>query len=282
MRPLIVLWLNRHGLPGWLTPNYFVLAGFSSLIACWAVLRLCERDRDDVGAEARTLLVAYLGALLGGYVLEILRSIPAAIVAGSVRPLLQSGRAAYGGLLLGALGAALYRLRIHKPLGPFFDRVAPCLGLIYFAVRGGCFLAGCDYGVPTALPIGVRYPPGSLAALEHAVRGWVPAGAPSLPTHPTQLYEGAVALVASLAALFVFRRGARDGSAFLTWLALYGVGRFGIEFLRGDATRGFLGGWSSAQYISFGLLVLVGLVGVLRLRRLRPHLQDERQGDAAP
>ncbi len=264
MRPLLVLWLGQHGLPPWLAPSYFVLVGISALVACIVVLRLAQEDGADLKIEARTLLFAYVGALLGGYVFEAVRAIPEGLASGSFAPLLRAGRAAYGGLLMATGCAALYRLHHRAPLGPFFDRSSLLLGIIYLAVRGGCFLAGCDYGIPTALPLGVRYPPGTLAAMEHAARGFVPYSAPSLPTHPTQLYEGFWALLASAVAAFLFRRGARDGSVFAVWVALYSVGRFLIEFLRGDKTRGLYQGLSSAQYVSMGLCLLVALFFLYR------------------
>src|SRR6185369_12701012 len=103
----------------------------------------------------------------------------------------------------------------------------------------GCFLAGCDYGQPTSSVLGVRFPRGSLAALDHARRGFVPAGAPSLPVHPTQLYEAAIGLVAAaLATLSLRTTSRRDGRAFATFLALYALGRFLLEWMRGDEERG--------------------------------------------
>lgn len=260
MRPLLVLWLQRHGLPGFLAPNYFILVGISTLIACAIVMRHARKDGADPHIETRTLIVAYLGALVGGYVLEGLRAVPASIAAHSLKPILSAGRAAYGGLLMATLGAALYRFHVRAPLGPFFDRVSLVLGIVYLAVRGGCFLAGCDYGSPTASELGVRFPPRSLAAIDHASRGFVPLGAPSLPVHPTQLYEGGMAVVASLVAYLVFRGGHRDGRAFAVWAVMYSIGRFCIEFLRGDVTRGLYLGLSSAQYISLTICVAVAVL----------------------
>ena len=67
---------------------------------------------------------------------------------------------------------------------------APGTGLTFALVRTGCFIAGCDYGLPTAHACGVRFPPGSLAALDHARRGFVPPGAPGslcTPRNSTKL-----------------------------------------------------------------------------------------------
>ena len=142
---------------------------------------------------------------------------------------------------------------MRQPIAPFFDRIAVGAGLTFALVRTGCFLSGCDYGRPTASIWGVRFPPGSLAAIDHLRRGFVPAGAPSLPVHPTQLYEAAVGLVAGLAAAFPIARGRRDGTAFATFLSIYAAGRFAIELLRGDQDRGAALGLSTAQWVSVSI-----------------------------
>ncbi|MEO7327001.1 MAG: prolipoprotein diacylglyceryl transferase family protein [Minicystis sp.] len=257
MRPVFVAWLLRHGLPGWITPDYVVLVGVAGLLGAMVALRLAEQDKAFLPFQARALALGYVAALFGGYVLEALRALPAALAQGSWMPILGAGRAAYGGLLFGLLAPLLY-LRLHKqPLAPFLDRITPLLGITFACVRTGCFLAGCDYGRPTASWLGLRFPPGSPAAVDHADLGWVRAGAPSLPVHATQLYEAALGLLATALAYTYLRRGARDGRAFATWIATYAIGRFALELIRGDGSRGIYGGLSSAQYISMALVVAV-------------------------
>ena len=202
MRPVVVAWMVRNGLPDWLLPNYWELAAIAALIGSIIALRIAVWDRASVAHTARAIACAYVGALVGGYLFEAVRAIPAAVLACSWLPVLHPGRAAYGGLICAIGAAALYLRRAKEPVAPFLDRVAIGAGITFALVRTGCFLAGCDYGLPTSLPWGVRFPHGSLAALDHARRGFVPHGAASLPVHPTQLYEAAVGLVgAALAAV---------------------------------------------------------------------------------
>jgi prolipoprotein diacylglyceryltransferase len=268
MRRALVQWLEAHGLPGWLAPGYFLMVALASLLGAAISLRLARRDGADERLEARALLGAYLGALAGGYVIEGLRALPTALANGSVEPLTHIGRAAYGGFLGGALGAFLVLWQSRASVWPFLDRAVPLLGLCYGFVRTGCFLAGCDYGRITSGALGVRVPAGSPAALEHASLGWVPRGAPSLPVHPTQLYEAAVGIVACLIAMRFVLRGPRDGRAFATWTAVYAVGRFFVEFLRGDGSRGVYAGLGSAQWVSIVLLAVIALA-CLRAWRAR-------------
>ncbi|WP_437816497.1 prolipoprotein diacylglyceryl transferase [Sorangium sp. So ce1078] len=268
MNGAVMLWLERHGLPPWLSPTYAVMVAIAGLLGSMAFFWLVRRDRGDVGVEGRALLGGYIAALLGGYVFEALRAAPEALARGAWGPVIHAGRAAYGGLIAGVVVAGLLLLRRGAPVLPFLDRLVPGLGITYACVRTGCFLAGCDYGRVTAGALGVRFPAGSPAAADHAAAGWVPLGAPSLPVHPTQLYEAALGAVASAIAALWLVRGHRDGRAFGTWLALYAAGRFFIELLRGDAGRGVYGGLSTGQLVSLALLL--GLAAaVLRARRAR-------------
>jgi phosphatidylglycerol:prolipoprotein diacylglycerol transferase len=264
MRPLLVAWLALHGLPSWLAPDYFQLASIATLVGSALALHLAARDGASRRHTAYAIASAYVGALCGGYLFEALRAVPAAVAAGSFRPILHPGRAAYGGLLFAIGSAALYLRRAGQPLAPFFDRVAIGVGLTFALVRTGCFLAGCDYGLPTAHAWGVRFPPGSLAALDHARRGFVPRGASSLPVHPTQLYEVAVGLLAALFSAIPVLRGRRDGRAFATFLVTYAVGRFAIELFRGDQDRGQVLGLSTAQWVSIAIVAALFAVWASR------------------
>lgn len=259
MRPVVIAWLAAHGLPGWLSPDYVTTVGVCSLLGAWLVLRLAAQDGARVHIQARALLIAYGAAMLGGYVFEWIRAIPEALAHRSLAPLLFAGRAAYGGLIFGFLAPVLWLRWRKEPVAPFLDRATIPTGIAYGAVRVGCFLEGCDFGRPTASWLGVRFPAGSLAAEAHLHAGWIPAGAPSLPVHPTELYESALGLVAMLLALIPIRRGFRNGTAFAVWVTTYASGRFLIELLRGDVDRGVYGALSTAQWVSVILLAGVAL-----------------------
>jgi phosphatidylglycerol:prolipoprotein diacylglycerol transferase len=258
MRSIVADWLLAIGLPGWLAPDYAVMTGIAAFVGPYIAIRAAKREGSDPSIDARALAIAYVGGIFGGYLYEWIRVAPDAIAAWSFAPLLAVGRAAYGALIFGTLFAILYVRRRGASIPAFLDRVALGLGVVYALVRTGCFLSGCDYGVPTASFFGVRYPADSLAAADHAMRGLVPDGSMSLPVHPTQLYEGAGALAASGVAWWVRRRQAPAGVAFAVWLALYGIARGLVEMVRGDVTRGAYLGISTAQWTS--IVIVAGVV----------------------
>lgn len=278
-------WLGRHGMPAWLVPEYFQLTAIAAILASAITLWLSSRDRTTATHTRSALACAYLGALVGGYLFEALLAVPAAVASGSWRAVLHSGRASYGGLIFGACAAGLYLWRARQPLAPFLDRIAVGAGVGFALVRVGCFVAGCDYGVPSSLPWAVRFPSGSLAALDHARRGFIPLGAASLPVHPTQIYESALGVLGAVAAAACLARGRRDGAAFTTFVTLYAVGRFAIEFLRGDPHRGHVLGLSTAQWISVALVVAVSartkIFHANRLKRAIDLLSPAPTGTAA-
>ena len=90
---------------------------------------------------------------------------------------------------------------------------------------------------------------------------------PSLPVHPTQLYEAAASLaIAVFLTLYLHSRKKYDGQIFLAFMALYAGARFLIEFLRDD-DRGAILGLSTSQRIG---VVLIGLGAYLHTRLSKP------------
>jgi phosphatidylglycerol:prolipoprotein diacylglycerol transferase len=133
--------------------------------------------------------------------------------------------------------AALRRVKLLQ----LADCVAPALALFLFIARVGCFMAGCGYGRPTGHAWGVKYTNGLALA-------WY--GTPlGIPLHPTQLYECALAAVIFVFLVLLRNKPWHEGAQFSASAAVYSVGRFLIEFLRGDAERGFLGPLSDPQWL---------------------------------
>ena len=165
------------------------------------------------------------------------------------------GKSLYGGLLAGGIAAGLYFHVRKLPVLAYADASMPALALGYAVGRIGCFLNGDDYGTLTSVPWAVVYPPGTEAYHAHLAHGWISAGDPwSLAIHPVQLYASFL----GLALFFVLakQRSAPSGSRFCAYLVLYGIGRFCMEYLRGDF-RAVLGPFSLPQLFSVAF-VLVG------------------------
>jgi phosphatidylglycerol---prolipoprotein diacylglyceryl transferase len=129
------------------------------------------------------------------------------------------------------------------------DCFAPSLALGVCLARIGCFLSGCDYGKPTDLPWGVVFTNPLTAQLASTPLG--------VRLHPSQLYESLLGLSTFIVLICLSRRERRPGALILTFISCYAVGRFFIEFSRGDLDRLFWGPFSTSQWLSAALLLLV-------------------------
>ncbi len=186
----------------------------------------------------------------------------------------RSGLVWYGGFLLAVL-AVLWTVHHRRlPAWPTADCMALALAVGYGIGRVGCLLVGDDYGVPTDLPWGVKFPagaapPSTAGALRHQFGVHVPASIPDsqlMAVHPTQVYETLAALAIWGFGWWLLRRRPKAGVTAMAVLALLALERFLVEFLRAKDDR-FLGSLTLAQAISLGVLGAAVALLALRVRR---------------
>ena len=189
--------------------------------------------------------------------------------------LARSGGVFYGGLIAAVVVALLY-LRRHKlPLWTTTDVFAPGIALGHIVGRLGCLLAGCCFGRPTTVPWAITFrDPAAMANVG------TPLG---VALHPTQLYE-AGAEAAILAFLLRWEKKGRPfpGRTFWTYLLLYGISRFVIEFYRGDSRGMVFDALSTSQFVSVVLVPLsIAMLIVLGRRGRDPERHRAAQRVAA-
>jgi len=135
------------------------------------------------------------------------------------------------------------------------DLAAPALVLAQAVGRLGCLSAGCCYGRACALPFAVTFHhPGGMAPLER-------------PLHPTQAYHAAANGLLFVVLWQSARRRPVPGLVAGLYLLLYPVGRFIIEFFRGDPRGSWLG-LSTSQWVSLAVFA-AGVAWVLHVLRRR-------------
>ena len=254
--------------PRLLTTPFFTLHTFGLLLALaymaafWWLISRGRREGLDEDALASLGIWAIVGAVLGAKALMVVRALPEYAAAPSELlsvSLWSSAGDFYGGFLGALVTSTIFFLR-HPQLSPWrvADVCGPAIALGQAIGRVGCFMAGDDYGSPTTLPWGVAFTDSDAARI-----GGAPLG---VPLHPVQLYESVACLLIFAALVRVSRRKTFDGEVILAYTLLYAVGRFILEFFRGDADRGFLLGGllSTSQFIA---LVLAPIAVVLWLVR---------------
>jgi phosphatidylglycerol---prolipoprotein diacylglyceryl transferase len=166
----------------------------------------------------------------------------------------------YGGFVGGFLAVMLNGWRLKVPIRWTFHLCAPALAAAYALGRIGCFIVNDDYGHPTNLPWGVKFPQGlpPSTALNLQEQFGIPIApgtdpATVLAVHPTQLYEATLMLIA-FAVLWRLRLRPRPiGWIFGAYLIFAGMERFLIEIVRAKDDRIF-GPLTIAQAVSIVLV----------------------------
>ena len=127
-------------------------------------------------------------------------------------------------------------------------RAAPGVVIGQSLGRLGCFAAGCCYGKTAAVPWAVTFTD------VYASRA---VGTPlDTPLHPSQLYEALATFLIFAVLVWLAPRKRFHGQVVLAYVALYSVARFALEYFRGDASRGFIGPFSTSQAVAIVLVLL--------------------------
>jgi phosphatidylglycerol:prolipoprotein diacylglycerol transferase len=253
--PFLITW---HG----------VFAVLGILAAARLGLWLLSKDGVDVshGADgvAWMVVVGLIGARLL-YVWENYKLFAGQL--GRIFLLTEGGISQWGGLFGAMVGAYIWTRRAAISYWKLID-AAGAATMIGLAIgRIGDVINGEHHGTPTSLPWGVEYVnPSTL-------------GQPGLVVHPEVVYEMVLTLVL-LGALLPFHQRLKarlsDGVLGLTYLGLYGLGRFFLSYLRTDPA--VFAGLRQAQLASL-LMVLIAVVAIPVLLR---RSSRSAPADAAP
>lgn len=164
----------------------------------------------------------------------------------------RGGMSILGAIVGAGMAGFIYTRRKHIDFWKLADIAAPGLIFGQSAGRIACLLNGDAYGSPTNLGYGLIYPPGTPA---YAAYG-------SQPLWPAEVWEGQWDLVVFAIILILARwRKWPEGTLFLTYIVLYSVGRFPLEFLRGDSPRVL--GLTTDQWSSVPMIAAAVVVGVI-------------------
>lgn len=208
----------------------------------WHLVRYGNRKVVSASEAVDLSLYLLIGAIIGARVVFV--ALDWGAYAGHLNKLFnvwEGGLSFHGGLIGGFLAALLFARRYKKSFWDLADESAPGVALGYAFARIGCFLNGCCHGHACDLPWAMRFPNGEL---------------PNELVHPTQLY----ALAGSLTIFLILRalrgRFPTPGHVFATYLALYSIDRFLLEFTRAGATGRLL---ETVPWMTVGQLASIGI-----------------------
>ena len=233
------------GLPPELVSTLGLILLVSGIAGCRLFYILQYGDRVYAGADSLgDYLVATISLQKGGLVL-------------------------YGGLVLGVVCFLGYcRLKKLPPL-LVADMAVPSAFLGISLGRIGCLFNGCCYGDLCERSWAIPFPKDSMPWTAYTFRGWLPPDAGTIWLQPSQVISSATALLLFFVTNSYFRTRPRAGSVLGVSLIGYALGRFLVEFLRGDELGKFGTGLTISQWVSLGtfavgvalLLVLLGRSG---------------------
>jgi len=256
--------------------SFGVFMLFSFLTGGYLIRAEMSRIGQDPDKAWDLVFMAVVGGILGAKVYYILLNYPRLATDPAALIFARGGLVWYGGFIL-ATAMVVWEIRRKKlPLRPMADAVAPGLAMAYGVGRIGCFLVGDDWGVPTDSWLGIAFPRGYPATTVSNIEAMGISVDPALvekygqvlPVHPTQLYEVGISTAIFLFLWKIRRHKHGAGWLFMLWLALAGMERFLVEFLRAKDDR-FFGVLTLAQLISLGV-VTVGIVGMNRTSKPVP------------
>ncbi|MBG9567117.1 prolipoprotein diacylglyceryl transferase [Brevibacillus agri] len=217
--------------------------------------------REHISSFAVTAIIS---ALFGARLWEVLffqweyySSRPLVILA------IWNGGLSIQGAIVGGIFSAIYYTWRHKlSFWDFADTLAPAVVFGQGIGRIACFLNGDAFGSPTGSNFGIVYPEGTIAYERYG----------SQPLWPAEIWEGQWDFIIFGILVAMKTRNLPKGILFVTYQALYALGRFALEFLRGDTPRYWLD-WTAAQWTSFAIIVLMSMFAIaIIFREKRGHV----------
>jgi len=223
--------------------TYGVLLALSFLGGLWLAATLGAREGYDRNKIYDIGLYMLLAELVGSKLLLVITEWHVFVQDPGLLlriDFLRSGGVFYGGFLGSFTASFLLARRYKIPWWSLADICAPGIALGQFSGRLGCFSAGCCWGKPTDYWIGVKF-----TQRAHELTG-VPI---EVHLHPVQLYESITMFFVTIFLLYLLKYRKFRGQVILSYLSIYAVARFTIEFFRDDPRGGLLS-LSTSQLIA--------------------------------
>ncbi|HWT73417.1 MAG TPA: prolipoprotein diacylglyceryl transferase [Mobilitalea sp.] len=255
-----------------LTIGPFTLYGYGLMIAIGAISAylMTEYRAKKKGLQYELIFSLFWwclgGGILGAKLLYILTQMKNIVADPSIiLSDFSEGFVVYGGIIGGILGGFLFCKRHKINFLKYFDIVMPSIALAQGFGRIGCLFAGCCYGEET----------NNAFSLVFHDSAYAPNNVHLIPTQPI---SSALNFLNFFALVFISKRIKADGQVAGFYLIFYSVGRFIIEFFRGDLERGSIGPLSTSQFISIFLfaagLGIVIIRGIQGRKALKEQLQE--------
>ena len=233
--------------------GYGLMIAIGIFAAYLSTEHLAKKQGLDVNPVFNILIVGVVSGILGAKLLYYITVLDQIIANPKMLLNFGDGFVVYGGIIAGIGVAAIY-CRVKKlPFLRYLDCAAPSIALAQGFGRIGCFLAGCCYGVEMDSPIAITFPHSDFAPNNVAL-------------FPSQLVSSAFDFLNFFVLCLLLKHNKKPGKIGAFYLIFYSIGRFIIEFFRGDLERGSVGALSTSQFISI-FVMIAGIAMVVGFSR---------------
>ena len=217
--------------------GYGLMVGIGIVTAYLLVEYLAKKKKLDAEPVFGLTIFSVIGGFAGSKLLYTLTRLKDIIQDPSVIKDIATGWVVYGGIIGGILTAVVFCKVKKLEFLRYLDIALPAVAMAQGFGRIGCFLAGCCYGQPTD----------SWCAVTFTNSAYAPNGVALMPT---QLISSGLDFILFAVRFFLLFKLQAPGQVGGVYLVLYSIGRFVLEFYRGDLIRGNVGTLSTSQFIS--------------------------------
>ncbi len=224
MHPVLfeIGWFKLH--------SYGLFLALAFLIGIYVAVKRAEKSGINPNLIMDISMIIIISSLIGSrflYVIFHLQEYKGHYL-DIINPFQSSGDFGIGGaVMLGGVILALFSTIFYAKFKKISylkiaDIMSPSVAIGTAITRIGCFLGGCCYGRECSGPMGMIFNPESPAGYHFYNK----------TIHPTQLYSSFGAIIIFLALIYIDRYKKFDGLIFYSFLVLYSIDRFVIDFFR--------------------------------------------------
>lgn len=202
--------------------SYGLMLAIAFLVASYLASIRARKENINPDRIFNLLFIIFISGIIGSRIFYVVENIgyyvknPAEIAMFS-----RGGLSWFGGLITGIISGIIYLKLKSLPLYKIADLIVPFLALGQAIGRIGCLLNGCCFGKTSEF--GFYFPTQHLILI------------------PTQLYSSLMLILIFIFLRYLQERPHKQGQLFFTYLLLYSLKRFSVEFWRADNPDIFYG-----------------------------------------